>query len=398
MLTDARVEALRAETPGCAERIHFNHAGASLPPSAVNDAVIRHLRRESKCGPMEAVAFVAHRLSNLRDNAARLIGGEPADIAFGSSGSAVWGMVFAALPPLRQGDRILVGRHEWGGNVATMQRAAAPTGARIEIIPCREDGSVDPDALAAMIDDKVRLISLTWLPANGGLVNDAEAIGRIARAACIPYIVDAGQALGQIPIDVSRIGCDVLKSAGRKHLRGPRGTALLYIRPDFLDKLDPPFVDVSSGPLVNGMAQLRSDARLFETAETSIALLMGLSEAVSLALDLDVAAIWRRIKLISVALREGLRAVPGVVVRDLGSVQSGLVSFTVEGMSAAAVQRLFAEQAITIGANGVSYTPFDMTARGLQDIARASVSYLTTQDEVARLIEAVAAIAWASSR
>jgi selenocysteine lyase/cysteine desulfurase len=342
---------------------------------------------------MEVAALVADQLSVLRANAARLIGAEAGEIAFGTSGSAVWGMVFAALPPLRPGDRILVGRQEWGGNVATMQRAVARAGATLEVIPCRDDGSVDADALAAMIDDKVRLISLTWLPANGGLINDAEAIGKIANAAGIPYLVDAGQALGQVPIDVAKIGCDVLKAAGRKYIRGPRGTALLYIRSTFLKTLEPVFLDVSSGPLVDWMPEIRTDARLFETSEASVALHMGLGEAITLASELGIDAIHNRIGILSAMLRQGLQAVPEVEVRDLGTKQSGLVSFTVEGVSASYVKSRLAEKSINIGANGVAYTPFDMTARGLHEIARASVSYFNTVGEVARLVEAVTQLA-----
>ena len=78
-----------------------------------------------------------------------------------------------------------------------------------------------------MLDERVRLIALTWLPANGGLINPAAAIGEVARRHGIAYFVDAAQAVGQLPVDVARIGCDVLSGAGRKALRGPRGTGLL---------------------------------------------------------------------------------------------------------------------------------------------------------------------------
>ena len=393
MLTDAKIDSLRNDTPGCAARRHFNHAGASLPPRRVTEAIIDHLMLESTRGPMEAAALVADELAMFRANAAKFIGAGEGEVAFGGSGSALWGNVFAALPPLGSGDRILVGRQEWGGNVASMQRAASRAGASIEIIPCREDGSVDPNALSTMIDEKVRLISLTWLPANGGLINDAEAIGRIANAAGVPYFVDAGQALGQLPIDVSRIGCDVLKAAGRKYVRGPRGTALVYVRSRFLEKLDPGFVDVSSGPLVNGKVELRKDARLFETSEAPISLLLGLGAAIALALELGVEAIQARIALLATQLREGLKRIPGVKVRDLGTKQSGLVSFTVEGVSASVVRNRLAEKSISIGANGIPYTPFDMTARGLQEIARASVSYFNTAAEVDGLVHAVEQIA-----
>lgn len=393
MLTDARIDSLRSDTPGCAARRHFNHAGASLPPRRVTEAIVGHLMLEATRGPMEAAALVTDELAMLRTNAANFIGAGEGEIAFGGSGSALWGSVFAALPPLRSGDRILIGRQEWGGNVASMQRAASHAGASIEIIPCLDDGSVDANALSAMLDDKVRLISLTWLPANGGLINDAESIGQVANAAGVPYFVDAGQALGQLPIDVSKIGCDVLKAAGRKYVRGPRGTALVYIRSKFLETLNPGFVDVSSGPLVEGKVELRKDARLFETSEAPISLLLGLGEAIALASELGVEAIQARIAFLATRLRKGLACIPGVTVRDLGTKQSGLVSFTVEGISASVVRSKLAEKSISIGANGVPYTPFDMTARGLQEIARASVSYYNTAGEVEDLVDAVEQIA-----
>src|SRR6185369_7841916 len=201
-------------------------------------------------------------------------------------GSAAFGLAFAALPRLAAGDRILVGRQEWGGNLGTMIRAATKVGASVEAIACRDDGSVDPEALSRMIDDRVRLVALTWLPANGGLINDAAAIGRVTRRAGVPYFIDAGQAVGQVPVDVAALGCDILKGACRKYLRGPRGTALLYVRKEFLQHLEPVFLDVQSAPWVDGGPVPRQDARVFETVETSVALQLGLGAALRQALAL----------------------------------------------------------------------------------------------------------------
>ncbi len=389
------VEALRAATPGCATSIHFNHAGASLMSAVTLAAITEQLRREASLGPHEAAAAVQDRLDKARADAARLLNATAGEIAFTSSGSAGWGMAFAALPPLRAGDRILVGRHEWGGNLATMQRAAARAGARIEVIACREDGSVDPDALAAMIDERVRLVALTWLPANGGLINDAAAIGRVTRAAGIPYFVDAGQALGQIPVDVDAIGCDVLKGAGRKHLRGPRGTAILYVRASFQPWLDTVFSDVLSAPWTTQGPAPRSDARIFETSEHPVALLLGFGVALHEALALGVPAIREQIDLTAIRLRGELAAVEGVAIHDLGQQRSGLVSFTVGDLDVNAVKSRLAGVGISVGANGPAYTPFDMEARGLAGILRASVSYLTSEQDIEFLLAAVRDIAQA---
>ena len=387
------VTALRAATPGCEENAFFNHSGASLTSAGTLAAIKQHLDREARDGAMEAGGAAEPLLNAARRDAEALLNAGVDDVAFTSSATAAIGLAFAALPPLRPRDRILVGRHEWGGNVSTYIAAAERADAQVEVIPCRADGSVDPEALARMLDAHVRLVSLTWLPANGGLVNDAAAIGRITRTAGVPYFVDAGQALGQMPVDVRAIGCDVLKGTARKFLRGPRGTALLYVRRGFVPQLRPAFLDVQSAPWTDGRVTPRSDARVFETVEIATALIAGLGAALREARAVGIGPIQRRIARLSTQLRRMLADIPGVAVRDLGTLRSGLVSFTVEGMAAQDVRQQLARQHIIVGANGVPYTPFDMRARGLDGIVRASVSHLNTEDEIDRLAAAVATLA-----
>lgn len=392
-MSEIDVEAWRALTPGCANGLHFNHAGASLPSAATLSAINEYLLREALLGPMEAAATGLETLEQVRRDAAALLGAQPDEIAFASSGSSAWGAAFAALPPLRRGERLLVGRQEWGGNYASMRLAADRAGASVETIPCRDDGSADAEALAAMIDARVRLVSLTWLPANGGLINDAVAIGRVANAAGVPYFVDAGQALGQLPVDVRAIGCDLLKGAGRKFLRGPRGTALLYLRRGFAESLTPGYVDVAAVSAMQDSIMLRSDARRFELAETSIALLLGLGVALRECLQAGPQPIRARIRRLADSLRAQLADVAGVQLRDLGSERSGLVAFTVGTRDVYELRQRLAERGVHVGANKVPYTPLDMRARGLDGIVRASVSWLNTDEEIARLVREVSAVA-----
>lgn len=392
-LTPSAVEALRAQTPGAHTTVHFNHAGASLPSAATLHAIHAHLHREATQGPMEAGVRSRELIEQARTLAARLLNADAAEIALTGGNSPGWGAAFAAMAPWRAGDRILVGRHEWGGNLAAMRLKAQRAGATLETIPSDDSGCVDPQALEAMLDERVRLIALTWLPANGGLINPAAAIGSVARRHGIPYFVDAAQAVGQLPVDVAQIGCDVLSGAGRKALRGPRGTGLLYVRRDFLDQLTPAFVDTHSAPLgADGEPVLRQDAARLESAEASLALRCGLANALQEALDIGLPAIRARIAATAQALRTELAAIPGITVLDQGRERSGLVSFDLAGQDAVSVQRAMAAQGITIGSNGVSYTPLDMQARGLTQIARASVSYLTNDAEIDRLLEGLRAL------
>ncbi|NVZ68661.1 aminotransferase class V-fold PLP-dependent enzyme [Pseudomonas costantinii] len=388
-MSPLEVQRLRDVTPGCQSGIvHFNHAGASLPSQATLDAIIDQLQREAHDGPMEAGEHGATLVEKARRVAGQLLNAPSSSIAFTSSGSSAWNMAFQALGPWQPGDRILVGRHEWGGNLASME-LAVKAGARIEVIPCDETGAACPVALESMIDANVKLIDLTWLPANGGLINPAQTIGEVAKRHGIAYFIDAGQAVGQVPVDVQALHCDVLKSAGRKHLRGPRGTALLYVRPDFLQHLNPGQRDVLSAPWSADGFDLRDDARRFETSEVSFALLAGLGNALQEVNQLGVERIWERVLQISEQIREALRQIPGISLHDLGATHSGLIAFNLVGWDAFELKRRLGLKRINIGANGVAYTPLDMQARGLTSIARISVSPLNTEHDIELLIAAL---------
>ena len=388
-MTPLQVQHLREATPGCQSGlVHFNHAGASLPSQATLDAIIEQLQREARDGPMEAGEQGAVLVEKARRAAGQLLNAPASSIAFASSGSTAWSMAFQALGPWQPGDRILVGRHEWGGNLASME-LAVQAGARVEVIPCDASGAACPVALEAMLDAKVKLIDLTWLPANGGLINPAQAIGDVARRHAIPYFIDAGQAVGQLPVDVQALQCDVLKSAGRKHLRGPRGTALLYIRPDFLPHLNPAQRDVFSAPWTAEGFDLRNDARRFETSEVSFALLAGLGNALQEINHLGIEQVWQRVSKTSARIREALRQIPGITLHDLGRTHSGLIAFNLVGWDSFELKHRLGLKRINIGANGVAYTPLDMQARGLSSVARISVSPLNTDDDIELLVKAL---------
>ena len=388
-MSPLQIQHLREATPGCQSGlVHFNHAGASLPSQATLDAIIEQLQREARDGPMEAGEQGAILVEKARRAAGQLLNAPASAIAFASSGSTAWSLAFQALGPWQPGDRILVGRHEWGGNLASME-LAIQAGARVEVIPCDASGAACPVALEAMLDAKVKLIDLTWLPANGGLINPAQAIGDVARRHTIPYFIDAGQAVGQVPVDVQALQCDVLKSAGRKHLRGPRGTALLYIRPDFLPHLNPAQRDVFSAPWTAEGFDLRNDARRFETSEVSFALLAGLGNALQEINHLGIEQVWQRVSKTSTRIREALRQIPGITLHDLGRTHSGLIAFNLAGWDSFELKQRLACKRINIGANGVAYTPLDMQARGLNSIARISVSPLNTDDDIELLVKAL---------
>jgi cysteine desulfurase/selenocysteine lyase len=297
-----------------------------------------------------------------------------------------WQMAFYSIP-FRPGDRILTARAEYAANYVAFLQTAKSHGVTIEVVPDDDNGVLDPAALEKMIDDRVRLIAITWVPTNGGLVNPAAEVGRIARKHNVTYLLDACQAAGQMPVDVGQLGCDMLSAPGRKFLRGPRGTGFLYVRRDLLRELHPPMIDHFAAPWVApDRYELRDDARRFETWENNYAARFGLGVAVDYALALGLDAIETRCRALGDLLRNELRRLQGVRVHDLGLHPSAIVSFTMEGHDAAAVKTALAAARINVTTSSASSTLLDATARALPTLVRASPHYYNTEDELLELV------------
>ena len=387
------LERLRAETPGVLQRVHLNNAGAGLMPLPVLQAMTDYLRREAEIGGYEAADEARRRLDGVYDSVARLIGAARDEIALTENATVAWQMAFYALP-LRTGDRILTARAEYAANYVAFLQVAKRTGAVIEVIPDDANGVLDAEALQRMLDDRVRLIAITWVPTNGGLVNPAAAVGRIARAHGIPYLLDACQAVGQMPVDVADLQCDMLSATGRKFLRGPRGTGFLYVRREMIEKLEPPIIDHFGAPWVApDRYELRSDARRFETWENNYATRLGLGVAVDYAQAIGIEAIAARCRMLAGRLRNGLGEIQGVTIHDLGPNLAAIVTFSVPGYEADAVQTHLAGAGINVSTSSPPSTLLDAKRRALPVIVRASPHYYNTEEEIDRLTAVIRKLA-----
>lgn len=383
------IQRLRQDTPGCAEVIHFNNAGAALMPRPVLEAVVKHLELEARIGGYEAYDAAIEQVEHTYQAAARLIGAEPDEIALVENATRAWDMVFYSIP-FRPGDRILTSISEYASNVISFLQVARKTGAVVEVVPNDEHGQLSVEALREMLDERVKLIAVSHIPTNGGLIQPAEEIGRVAREASVLYLLDACQSVGQIPVDVREIGCDMLSATSRKYLRGPRGVGFLYVRRSLIPQLEPVLLDLHAATWVApDRYEVRRDARRFENWESYVAGRIGLGVAVDYALSVGVEEGSARLRALAELLRQRIAELPGGRVHDQGRERGGIVTFTLDGIAPETIKAYLAARRINVTVSTVASTRFDMEARGLEKIVRASVHYYNTEEEINALIGAL---------
>jgi selenocysteine lyase/cysteine desulfurase len=390
--TGIDVARVRAATPGCERVVHLNNAGAALLPQSVLDTVVAHLVHEADIGGYEAAEAAADRIEAVYRSVATLLGARVDEIALVESATRAWTTYFSARR-FEPGQRILTHRVEYASNFIPMLQAARRDGVRIEVVPSTAFGEIDVDALRSMIDDRVALVALTHVPSQGGLVNPAAAVGAVTRAAGVPFVLDACQSAGQLPLDVDTIGCDVLVATGRKFLRGPRGTGFLYVRRAHQDGLEPEAPDLRGAEWTGARSYVvRDDARRFEQWERSVANVLGLGTAVELVAELGIDAIAERVTALGAELRAALATVDGVVLRDEGREQCGIVTFTLEGHDVDAVKHALRAQQVNVWTIDATTAQLDFGARGLPAVVRASVHYYNTSEDLEKATTALRAV------
>ena len=385
------IDRVRADTPGVEHVAHLNNAGAALPPRVVTETVVAHLEREATIGGYEAAAEATPRIEAVYGSIARLIGADAHEIALVENATRAWDMAVYGFP-FAAGDRVLTGRSEYASNAIALLQLRRRHGIEVVLVDDDEHGQIDLDRLDEELDRGAAMVALTHVPTSGGLVNPAAEVGRRCRAHDVCFVLDACQSAGQLPLDVVELGCDVLSATGRKYLRGPRGTGFLYVRDRWITRIEPPLLDLLAAEWTSpDTFEIRDDARRFENWESDLAARLGLGAAVDYAVGIGVAEGSERLRSLAARLRDDLVATAGVTVHDKGAVKGGIVTFTVDRHDSASVQEAAKTSGINVSVTTPSHSRFD--GRDLPPLVRASVHYYNTDDELDRLVGAVAGLA-----
>src|SRR2546428_14161275 len=230
----------REETPGCANRVHLNNASAALMPQCVLRAVTGHLEREANFGGYESADAAAETVQDAYGNVARLLGAQARNIAVVENSTVAFFQALSAFD-FKPGDVIVTTRNDYISNQLAYLSLAQRHGVEVRRAADTASGGADPQSVKELLRaPRVRLLAVTWVPTNSGLIQPVATLGEIAEAAGVPYSVDGCQAGGQIPADVTKLRCDFFSGTARKFLRGPRGIGFLYVSDQALKKGDFP--------------------------------------------------------------------------------------------------------------------------------------------------------------
>ena len=390
-LAGAELTRWRADTPGCAHRNHLNNAGAALMPLPVIDAIKDHIRLESEIGGYEAEAAREDAIAAVYDEIGGLVHAPAANMAIVANATDGFTRSMSAFD-FRRGDVILTSSCDYVSYQITFLSLAERLGIEVRHVPDLPEGGIDADAVRQMLHrQRVRLVHVSWVPTNSGLVQDVAAVGAVCEEAGVPYVVDACQAVGQIEIDASAIRCDYLSVTARKFLRGPRGIGFLYVsdealargeHPLFVDMRGAKWVDVDRYELVDG-------ARRFEDWEFPQALVLGLGAAARYARRVGVGPGGGRAATLAAALRRELAALDGARVLDRGREQCAIVTIDVRGWDANDLVRALAARGINTTASLRWYGLIDFTQKGTSSALRISPHYYNTEEEISSVVGAL---------
>jgi selenocysteine lyase/cysteine desulfurase len=388
----AEVARWRADTPGCERRVHLNNAGASLVPRPVRQAVNAQLDLEDELGGYEATDARAGALRDAAEDVGRLLGTTAGrNIAFTQNSTAGFAQALGAFDFV-PGDVILTSRADYASNQIMYLSLARRRGVRVVRAPDRAEGGVDPDAIRDLLRvGRPKLVAITWIPTNSGLVQDVAAVGQACRSAEVPYLVDACQAVGQIPIDVTAIGCDYLAATSRKFLRGPRGIGFLYASDRVLAAgAHPLLVDMHGATWADpDRFELTPDARRFELWEISSALVLGIGAAARYAMDVGIETAQDRSWALAAYARTRLAELPGVRVLDRGPELCAIVTADPAGLPAAEVKLALRARGINTSSPEREDAVIDMDEKRAASAIRLSPHYYNTAEEINAAVEAL---------
>ena len=385
------IRKIRKDIVDCDEKIFVNSAGSSLMPHSVVKIIKNYIEEEEKLGGYKVEELRQDEISDLYFQAARLIGAKASNIAFAHDATDAYIKALASIP-FKEGDVLITSENDYASNQIQFVSLSKRLGIRILRMKTLENGDLDISDFQDLVKKYTpKLVAVTHVPTNSGLVQDVVTIGKICKEKDILFLVDACQSLGQLEVKVEKINCDFLTTTGRKFLRGPRGTGFLYVSDKVLEKgLYPLFIDGCGATWTHtDHFEVHPRAKRFETWEAPYAMVVGFREALRYAneIGIDNISIYNR-KLMAY-FREKLSALPGVQLFDKGSEKCNILTFRKQNRTLEQTQKGFEDNQVLYNISKRQWGVIDFDRKGVDWVVRLSPHYFNTPEEMDRLVEII---------
>ena len=385
---------IRKDTLHCEDKLFLNSAGASLMPSVVVRKSHEYLLEEEKHGGYKVAFLKADEIDGFYTEVGRLLNCRADQVAFAANATDAYSKALSAIP-FQENDVILTTDDDYVSNHIGFLSLQKRFGVRIVKAKNTDTGDLDLADFEEMIKShNPKLVAVTQIPTNSGLVQDVEAVGLLCQKYGALYLVDACQAVGQIPVDVQKIKCDFLSATGRKFLRGPRGTGFLYVSDKILaSELAPLFMDLRGATWDKAdHYQIMNTAKRFELWELPYPFVIGLKEAVKYANEVGLEAIQQRNQELLSRLSDNMQQIAGVTRYDKGSVLSNIFTFRIEGISKQKMIDHLDAHHVYYSISQVDNARIDFEKKGIDWAVRVSPHYFNTFKEIDQFTEIVQSI------
>ncbi|HKT99794.1 MAG TPA: aminotransferase class V-fold PLP-dependent enzyme [Paraburkholderia sp.] len=389
------IERIRLDTPLTRSTIYLDTAAASLPPDPVLEAVCSYLLDTGHTGiyqPAFRKATYA-RVEAVREQLAVFLNAQACEIAFVRNGSEAISLVAQGLD-WKAGDEVLVADTEMLSNLLPWKRLEVTHGVKVRSVAAGGDGVLDPHAFARAMTPRTRLVTFSHLPNSTGALQDAAAICEVARRAGVLSLVNGSQSVGMVRTDVGALGCDFLAGCGRKALRAIEGSGFLYVRQGLAEAMEPALTGWWNGVYDRKSGELSfvSGARRFEAGCPVVPAILGLGAALSYVHSIGIDAIEARVRELTAYAVARLSELHGLELYGPHDParRIGIVPFNVRGVDPSRIVGELEQHHCIIEAG--NFMADAILARyGVSTMARVSLHYFNTRDEIDRMAALVQA-------
>lgn len=386
--------ALDDQAPHARQYAYFDTAAAAPPVPEAVEAAVAYLQRTAVDGPY-LPSFrreVYERLEQIRAAVAGFLEATPAEIAFTRNGTESISLVARGIR-WQPGDEVIVPDTEMLSNIAIWRMLEADAGIRVVPFAAGPDGMLDPQRLRAALTPRTRLITFVALSNVTGAAQPVAEICRIAAEAGVLTHVNAAQAIGMMPLGFRTWQADFISACSRKGLRGIEGSGVLAVRQHLIGELTPALAGWWNAGLDAGGITLPETAKRFEAGSPNVPAILALGAAVQVAERLGIDSIHRSVRELTDAAVRAIRGIPGAAIYGPADEHRlGIIPFNIDGVDPRALTDHLESRGIIIEAGHFMATPI-LNAYGISAMARASVHYFNTTDEIDRLVAEITAFA-----